>query len=136
MPTFIMLTERVGPGDIGFGSADMRAVQREARTTPWWIRQPAGPGAWSSVDIFEAPNLAAALLISTRISHISGLKTQLWPVQGAFDTNAAAMVSSVEGVRPSYLHAFWRPCVAWARKWTGLPARPAFKPALEQDAFW
>lgn len=129
MPTFIMLTEaaRTGEGDNPSPADDHHSV-REARKLSWWLRRRTQSGPWCAVDIFEAPNLAAALLISARISELSGRRTELWPVEGAFaqavPTGRAANPGHVDGgYRSRWWHRFG--------KWTGRSARPHCQPGLE-----
>ena len=129
MPTFIMLTARADR-EVTARPVDERAIGREARKAKWWMRYPADAGAWCSVDIFEAPTLAAALLISTRISEISSCRTELWPVATSVEMPAPAPCT-----QEKHAYAFAalsvRRLVRALRAWTGKLARPTLHPGLE-----
>lgn len=83
MPTFILLTRRSGdlpevmPSPADGGNLDNA---RKRAGIGWWLSDSVSSGGWDHVNIFEAPNTAAALLIANRIESISGARTELWPV--------------------------------------------------------
>jgi len=85
MPTFIMLTRKddskLGSDKVGLADSEGRlAVARRQAGIGWWIHDSVSNGAWDHVDIFEAPNASAALLIATRVSACTGARTEIWPV--------------------------------------------------------
>ena len=131
MPTFIMLTEgaRMGEGD-NRPPVDDRPSAREARKLNWWLRRRTQSSPWCSVDIFEAPNLAAALLISTRIAQISGRRTELWPVEGTFAPAMPVPVMQAAN-SPRTVDDYWSLWRDRFTKWTGRLARPSYRPPLE-----
>ncbi len=129
MPTFIMLTERPSTSMPKSQSAQRRLGQ-ETRKARWWLQYPTYGESWRSVDIFEAPNLASALLISTRISEISGCRTELWPVACAFEAANSAIPIEAQWLAAKPATAIEGALTllrGWARRWT----RHRVKPGLE-----
>jgi hypothetical protein len=82
MPTYIMLTRRPD-GDIQSKRGDRPKLGAENALAMHDIAH----GKWDHMDIFRAPDLQSAMVVSTRISLKSGCKTELWPVSdlGALD---------------------------------------------------
>lgn len=125
MPTYIMLTER------NLSDAAARPATVKSR---WSLHHPVESGAWCAVDIFEAPNLAAALLISTRITEISGRRTQLWPVETPVEAEAPAAVARAPA--PVRVSPVGRLVAAFIGRWATGPLGPSpnvLKPVGKTD---
>ncbi len=78
MPTFILLTRRApqASGHMPAEGINLDDTRRRAGIG-WWLSDSVTSGAWDHVNIFEAPNTAAALLIANRIESASGARTEL-----------------------------------------------------------
>lgn len=84
MQTFIMLTrlisEEVHP-TFNIRKKEMDVAEKIGRYCPEvkWISDYAIAGPWDYVDIFEAPDLAAAMKVSALVRHYGGTHTEIWP---------------------------------------------------------
>lgn len=110
MPTFILLTRRAAASHV---SSRMPAEginlddTRRRAGIGWWLSDSVTTGGWDHVNIFEAPNTAAALLIANRIESASGARTELWPV-GEGVVNCAAQQRSPKRREPQLFRKVFR----------------------------
>ncbi len=84
MQTFIMLTrlvsEEVNPTfSIRKKAMDVEENIRKYCPEAEWVANYAILGPWDYMDIFQAPDMEAAMRVSTLVRHYGGCHTEIWP---------------------------------------------------------